>query len=105
VPKYVPLQASNHRKRAPVSSIRMRKGVWKRYEQDVFPKLSTVALRLMSIHATSCAAKRNWFVWGRLYTSARNVLGAERAKKMIAFSFSNRAQKVSMLILSYILRW
>jgi hypothetical protein len=96
VPECVPPQASDHRKRAPVSSIRMRKGVWKRYGQDVFPELSTVALRLMSIHPTSCAAERNWSVWGRLYTSARNALGAERAKKMIAFSFNSRAQKVSM---------
>jgi hypothetical protein len=44
VPKCVPPQASDYRKRAPVSSIRMRKGVWKRYGQDVVPELSTVAL-------------------------------------------------------------
>ena len=39
-------------------------------------------------------------MWGRLYTSARNALGAERAKKMIAFSFNSRAQKASMTDLS-----
>jgi hypothetical protein len=82
------------------------------YAQDVFPDFSTVALRLMSIHHTSCAEWHkvnvslyiqhlvqwsiNRSVWGRLYTSARNALGAERAKKMIAFSFNSRAQQVSM---------
>jgi hypothetical protein len=96
VQKCVPPQASDHGKRAPVPSIRMRKGVWQRYGQDAFPELSAVALRLMSMHPTSCAAERNWSVWGRLYTSARNALGAERAKKMIAFSFNSRAQKASM---------
>jgi hypothetical protein len=58
--------------------------------------LADVALRLMSVHPTSCAAERNWSLWGRVYSAVRNALGADRAKKMIAFSFNSRAQKASM---------
>lgn len=66
----------------------------------MFPELAAVALRSMSVHPTSCAAERNWSIWGRLYTASRNALGAERAKKMIAFSFNSRAQKASMVDLA-----
>jgi hypothetical protein len=29
-------------------------------------------VRLLSMHATSCASERNWSLWGSLYTQARN---------------------------------
>lgn len=90
----LPKEAGN--KRARVADIRMRKGVWKRYGMSTYPELAKVALRLMSVHPTSCAAECNWSCWGRLYTTARDALGLERAKKMIAFSFNSRAQKASM---------
>jgi hypothetical protein len=87
-------KVSENRKRAPVSSIRMRKGVWKRY--DFCSELAQVAVRLMSVHPTSCAAERNWSRWRKVYASSRNALGADRAKKMIAYSFNSNAQKASM---------
>ena len=43
-------KVSDHRKRAPVPSIRMRKGVWKRYGKDYFSELAVVTIRLMSVH-------------------------------------------------------
>jgi hypothetical protein len=67
-----------------------RKGLWKRYGTARFPELSSVALRLLSIHPASAATERNWSLWGRVYTSARNALGLERAKALIMFCFNDR---------------
>jgi hypothetical protein len=49
-------------------------------------------MRLLCLHATSAATERNWSLWGREYTSARNALGLERAKKLITFCFNDRAE-------------
>jgi hypothetical protein len=37
----------------------------------------------MACHATACATEQKWSLWGRVYTSSHNSLGAERAKKLI----------------------
>lgn len=71
----------------PVMTLRSR--VWDRFK-DKFPELTPVVLRLMACHATTCATERNWSLWGRVYTSARNALGLERAKKMIAICTNSR---------------
>jgi len=42
-----------------------------------------VANKLLSAHATSCAAKRNWSAWGRIYISLRNSLGIETAERIV----------------------
>ena len=34
-------------------------------------------------HVTTCAAERNWSVWGYVYSKARNRLAIERAEKLI----------------------
>jgi hypothetical protein len=83
------------RKRVEVASVSMRKGVWKRYGVHVYPKLAKVALRLLSAHPTSCASERNWSLWGRVYTAARNALGLKRAKKLITFCFNDRSKLVN----------
>jgi len=41
------------------------------------------ANKLLSAHATSCAAERNWSAWGCIYTSLRNSLGIETAEKLV----------------------
>jgi hypothetical protein len=82
------------RKRERVADVAMRKGVWKRYGKQTFPHLSKVAVRLLSMLPTSCASERNWSLWGRVYTAARNRLGLERAKKLIMFCFNDRARVV-----------
>jgi hypothetical protein len=86
----------------------MRKGFWKRFGYTKYQLLCEVALRVMSVHATSTAIERNWSLWGRVYTSARNALGLERAKKMITFCFSDRAEAVDQddfgLVLSVVER-
>lgn len=48
-----------------------------------YPFLAAGAARLLSIHATTCAAERNWSVWGQVYISTRNALGIKSAEKMI----------------------
>ena len=42
------------------------------------------------------ATERNWGLWGLVYTTSRNALGMERAKKMITFCFNSRAQGASI---------
>jgi hypothetical protein len=83
------------RKRAEVAPVTMRKGVWKRYGVQMYPKLAKVALRLLSAHPTSCASERNWSLWGRVNTAARNALGKKRAKKLITFCFNERCKLVN----------
>ena len=48
-----------------------------------FPLLSSAAQWLLSIHATTAVAERNWSIWGQLYQSQRNQLGIEKAEKMV----------------------
>ena len=65
---------------APVSS---RQLFWTELGQRHFPTLSKICHRLLSMHATSCAAERNWSLWGQIYTKARNRLQIQRAEKLI----------------------
>jgi len=48
-----------------------------------FPLLSVAANKLLSAHATSAAAERNWSAWGRTYSPLRNSLSIETAEKMV----------------------
>jgi hypothetical protein len=92
-----PSDAHKHRVgnngRDQVAAVGMRKGLWKRYGMALYPALAKVALRLLSIHPTSAATERNWSLWGRVYTAARNTLGLERAKALIMFCFNDRCQR------------
>lgn len=56
---------------------------WADYGSAEFPELSRAAIRLLSMHATSCASERNWSLWGSVYTKARNRLSISRAEKLI----------------------
>ena len=44
-----------------------------------FPALSAVAVRLLGMHVTTCAAERNWSALGLLFAKARNRLSQARA--------------------------
>ena len=48
-----------------------------------FPELSKVALQLIGLHTTACAAKRNWSKWALLFAKNRSRLGCDCATKMI----------------------
>lgn len=45
--------------------------------------MAEAATRLLSCHATTAAAERNWSVWGRVYTATRNGLKVATAEKII----------------------
>ena len=77
--------ASNKkRKIVAIPNMASRLKIWVTYGQEPFSHLVDVVHRLLCCHATTCATERNWSLWGRVYTSSRNRLGIERAKKMIA---------------------
>jgi hypothetical protein len=69
--------------------------IWEKYGTPIFPNLVNLVVKLMSCHATACATERNWSLWGRIYSAARNALGMERAKKMIAICTNTRGPKES----------
>jgi len=56
---------------------------WLTKANKLFPLLAVAANKLLSAHATSCAAERNWSAWGRIYTSLRNKLDLETAEKLV----------------------
>eukprot|EP00798_Chlamydomonas_sp_ICE-L_P017606 gene17606-23939_t len=46
-------------------------------------ELHGTGVRLLSLHASSCAAERNWSTWGRMYTKLRSNLSHQMAEKLI----------------------
>ncbi|DBB07197.1 TPA: hypothetical protein ACH3X1_011764 [Trebouxia sp. C0004] len=56
-----------------------------------YSTLAGLVLRLLSLHATSCAPERNWSLWGQLYRKNRSRLGLLRAEKLV---FVSSAAKV-----------
>jgi hypothetical protein len=69
-----------------------------------FPYLNKAAVRLLSMHASTAAAERNWSAWGRVYTSLRNRLSLETAEKMVyvkANMTSSAATEDSMITLDH----
>ena len=66
----------------------VRRAIWscKSSMGKVYPTLSPVARRLLSLHATSAAPERNWSHWGRLYRKDRSSLALTRAEKLVAVS-------------------
>jgi hypothetical protein len=66
-----------------IPPITARKGWWG-YMAKEFPWMATAAPGLLSLHATSCAAERNWSKWGLVFNDKlRNGLDVQRAAKMI----------------------
>ncbi len=56
---------------------------WLTKANKLFFLLAVAANKLLSAHATSCAAERNWSAWGRIFTSLRNKLDLETAEKLV----------------------
>ena len=86
-----------------VAPVHARTGVWKKNGATLWPELAKVAIKLMGMHPTSASTERNWSLWGRVYTAARNALSLDRARKIITFCFHSRAQKASMTDIDLIL--
>eukprot|EP00798_Chlamydomonas_sp_ICE-L_P008165 gene8165-1419_t len=67
--------------RSVLSPVDRRRNFWKH-----------AGVRLLSLHASSCAAERNWSTWGRMYTKLRSNLSHQMAEKLI-FIKSNYESK------------
>ena len=50
-----------------------------------YPLLTNVALRLLSLHATSCSSERNWSLWRFVCRDNRRRLGLERVSICLPF--------------------
>lgn len=72
-----------------ISKASARRNWWA--SQSHFPQLAKAAMRLLSMHTTSCACERNWSLWGQLYTKARSSLGIARAEKLIFIKGNDKA--------------
>ncbi|KAJ9511867.1 hypothetical protein QJQ45_004548 [Haematococcus lacustris] len=57
---------------------------WQLLAQPHFPALAKAALRLLSVHVSTCAAERNWSAWGRLFADAlRSSMDMATAEKLV----------------------
>ncbi|KAJ9522027.1 hypothetical protein QJQ45_005081 [Haematococcus lacustris] len=57
---------------------------WQVYAQSKFPILAKAAMRLLSVHVSTCAAERNWSAWGGTFADAhRNTLSIEKAEELV----------------------
>lgn len=66
-----------------LASSSMRRGWWVRYGSQEFPIMAAAARRLLSAHATTAAAERNWSSWGKVYVGSRSRLKISKAEKLI----------------------
>jgi hypothetical protein len=66
---------------------------WMDYGKE-YPQLCQAAVRLLSMHTTTCASERNWSLWGTIYTKARNRLALERANKLVFIRGNGRQAMV-----------
>jgi hypothetical protein len=71
--------------------VAVHRGVWSEFGEDI-PKLSNVAVRLLSAYPTSAASECNWSLWGRTYRAARSSLGMRGAKALIAICSAEKAK-------------
>jgi len=60
-----------------------RRNWWKMPGKHVYPLMAKAAVRILSMHVTSCACERDWSHWGAVFTKARNRLGIAKAEKII----------------------
>jgi hypothetical protein len=78
-------------------STQRRINFWANMGAGAFPEVAEAAVRLLSMHATSCASERNWSLWGSLCTAARNRLAIERANKLISIRGNSKQLNESAL--------
>ena len=76
-----------------LSSAEVRRNFWRRIGSDKFPLIAAASARLLSLHASSCSAERNWSAWVRSFVPLRNRLSHAVAEKMI-FIKGNLAKPV-----------
>ena len=67
--------------------------------------MGLVAARVLAMPVTSCAAERNWTIWGQVYIKTRPNLGLQRAQHLIYVKANDniakaKPQTVDGLVLS-----
>ena len=76
-------------KKVLVAPVKDRRTWWANFmAQSGFPIMAKAARRLLAMHATACAAERNWSAWGQVYTKGRNRLNLTLGE-MIVFIKGN----------------
>lgn len=55
-----------------------RRAVWTSSMEKKYPLLCAIALRLLSMHATSCGSERNWSVWRFTCRDTRRRLALQK---------------------------
>jgi hypothetical protein len=71
-----------------VAPVSRRRRWWATFGISQYPCIAAAAARLLGMPVTTCAAERNWSVWGQVYTKLRNRLAIERGE-MIVFIRQN----------------
>eukprot|EP00983_Pelagomonas_calceolata_P036528 1133997-Pelagomonas_calceolata.AAC.1 len=67
-------EAEAGNKREPPATTRQRRRFWEA-AKEMAPATAKAAFKLLSMHASTASAERNWSAWGRLYNNAlRNRL-------------------------------
>ncbi|DBA77843.1 TPA: hypothetical protein ACH3X1_009197 [Trebouxia sp. C0004] len=66
--------------------ITQRRELWEKTMQEMYPLLTLIAVRLLSLHATSCSAERNWSRWHFSMRDNRKRLAVKKADKLIFIS-------------------
>jgi hAT family C-terminal dimerisation region len=74
-----------------LAPVRARVNFWAQHASARYPKLAPLAVRLLGMHATSCASERNWSIWGNIYTKARSSLALSRAEKLVYVRGNSKA--------------
>jgi len=76
-----------------VEDLAVVKLLWKAALKKKYPILSGVALRLLSMHATSCSCERLWSLMRWIYRPNRTRLSLEKSKMMATVTFNEWLQR------------
>ena len=80
----LPPQDANEPFRVVLAPIEMRRSWWTTQAFGEFELLAEAADRLLSAHASTAAAERNWSKWRRVIPPNRSTLGKDLGEQMVA---------------------
>jgi hypothetical protein len=66
-----------------VEPVSRRRRWWAMFGHTQYPHRAAAASRLLGMPVTTCAAERNWSVWGQVYNKLRNRLSLELGEKIV----------------------
>ena len=76
-----------------VCPLMTRMGVWKSLLATEHHELSTIPIKYLSMHTTSCAAERNLSKFGNMFDKHRASLRPPRASKMVFVNQNSQHQQ------------